>query len=226
MLRVMIPGLVVAILSGCKEESPRVSSAAAAPMVPAAAVQPVPKFATVDVQRLFKEYHLTRKAQKEINIERAKIQEENNDRLARIRGIEADLENLERQLGDRTLPESRRHVVSNDIAVKRQEGIALDRERREFLQRRNQALREKSERQMKGILDEIRGRVAENAQAGDFDYVFDKSAESSSQVPFFLATPEGNDLTDSLLEELNAGLSPTGETEAGKGGGDDVRKPD
>lgn len=226
MLRVMIPGLVAAILSGCNEESPRVSSAAAAPMVPAAAVQPVPKFATVDVQRLFKEYHLTREAQKEINIERAKIQEENNDRLARIRGIEADLENLERQLDDRTLPESRRHAVSNDIAVKRQEGIALDRERREFLQRRNQSLREKSERRMKGIFEEIRGRVAEKAKAGDFDYVFDKSAESSSQMPFFLATPEGNDLTDPLLEELNAGTSPPGESDAGEGVADDVKKPE
>lgn len=226
MLRVMIPGLVAAVLSGCKEESPQVSSEAAAPMVPAAEAQPVPKFATVDVQRVFREYHLTREAQKEINIERARIQEENNDRLARSRDIGADLENLERQLGDRTLPESRRHAVSNDIAVKRQEGIALDRERREFLQRRNQSLREKSERQMMGILEEIRGRVAETAKAGDFDYVFDQSAESSSQVPFFLATPDENDLTDSLLEALNAGISPPGESDTGKGGADDLKKPD
>jgi outer membrane protein len=67
--------------------------------------------------------------------------------------------------------------------MQQQEGIALDRERREFLQRRNQALNEKMVQRMKGILEEIRKLVEEQAKVDNYDYVFDKSGLSTSQVP-------------------------------------------
>lgn len=84
-----------------------------------------------------------------------------------------------------------------------QEGIALDRERREFLKRRNQALNEKLMQRMKGILEEIRELVDEKAKLGDYDYVFDKSGQSTSQVPFLLYTKDATDITADLLKVLN-----------------------
>ena len=56
--------------------------------------------ATVDMQELFKEYHRTNEAQKQINVERARIQKENNERLARIRQLENELQTLKKQLED------------------------------------------------------------------------------------------------------------------------------
>lgn len=161
------------------------------------------KIATVDMQQLFKEYHRTNEAQKEINVERAKIQKDNNERLGRIRELDTELQNMRKQLEDPSIAEAKKQTVFNEWNVKQGEGIALDRERREFLQRRNSLLNEKMVARMKGILEEIRKLVEEKAKAEDFDYVFDKSGLSTSQVPFFLYTKDATDITAVLLKELN-----------------------
>ena len=159
--------------------------------------------ATVDMQELFKQYYRTNEAQKQINVERARIQKDNNERLARIRTLEEQLETLGKQLEDPTIADSKKQELFKDRQVKLQEGIALDRERREFLQRRNQALNEKLMQRMKGILEEIRKLVEEKAKLGNYDYVFDKSGMSTSQVPVLLYAKDATDITADLLKDLN-----------------------
>ncbi len=159
--------------------------------------------ATVDMQELFKQYYRTNDAQKQINVERARIQKENNERLARIRELEENLQKLRKQLEDPALNDSKKQTLFKDWQGQQQEGIALDRERREFLQRRNQALNEKMVQRMKGILEEIRKLVEEKAKGDNYDYVFDKSGLSTSQVPFLLYTKDATDITAGLLKDLN-----------------------
>ena len=159
--------------------------------------------ATVDMQELFKQYYRTNEAQKQINVERARIQKDNNERLARIRELEENLGKLRKQLEDPSLNDSKKQTLFKEWQMQQQEGIALDRERREFLQRRNQALNEKMVQRMKGILEEIRKLVEEKAKLDNFDYVFDKSGLSTSQVPFLLYTKDATDITAGLLKNLN-----------------------
>lgn len=169
----------------------------------AAAQQGKLNIATVDMQELFKQYYRTNEAQKQINVERARIQKDNNERLARIRDLEENLGNLRKQLEDPAINDSKKQSLFKEWQVQQQEGIALDRERREFLQRRNQALNEKMVQRMKGILEEIRKLVEEQAKVGNYDYVFDKSGLSTSQVPFLLYTKDATDITAGLLKDLN-----------------------
>jgi outer membrane protein len=161
------------------------------------------RIATVDMQELFKRYYRTNEAQKQINVERARIQKDNNERLARIRELESNLTSLRKQLDDPSYNESRRQSLFKDWQMQQQEGIALDRERREFLQRRNQSLNEKMVQRMKGILEEIRKLVEEQAKLDDYDYVFDKSGLSTSQVPLLLYTKDATEITAGLLKQLN-----------------------
>jgi Skp family chaperone for outer membrane proteins len=161
------------------------------------------RIATVDMQELFKQYYRTNEAQKQINVERARIQKENNERLARIRELEEKLGKLRKELEDPAINDSKKQALFKDWQAQQQEGIALDRERREFLQRRNQALNEKMVQRMKGILEEIRKLVEEKAKIDNFDYVFDKSGLSTSQVPFLLYTKDATDITTGLLKTLN-----------------------
>lgn len=169
----------------------------------ATAQEGIIRIATVDMQDLFKQYYRTNEAQKQINVERARIQKDNNERLARIREIEESLGNLRKQLDDPAINDSRKQALFKDWQMQQQEGIALDRERREFLQRRNQALNEKMVQRMKGILEEIRKLVEEQAKTENYDYVFDKSGLSTSQVPFLLYTKDATDITATLLKDLN-----------------------
>jgi Skp family chaperone for outer membrane proteins len=161
------------------------------------------KIATVDMQQLFKEYHRTNEAQKQINVERARIQKENNERLSRIRELEAELQNLRKQLEDPSISDKKKQELYKNFQMKTQEGVALDRERREYLQRRNAALNEKMMQRMRGILEEIRKLVEDQAKTDDYDYVFDKSGLSASQVPFLLYTKDATDITPGLLATLN-----------------------
>lgn len=161
------------------------------------------KIATVDMQELFKEYYKTNDAQKQLNIERARIQKENNERLTRIRELDDELKTMRKQVEDPTLSDSKRQEIFEELKMKQQDGISLNRERQEYLQRRNQALREKMGQQMKGILEEIRKLVEEQANKDAYNYVFDKSALSASQVPFLLYAQDSADITPSLLEILN-----------------------
>jgi len=172
--------------------------------------------ATVDMQELFKQYHRTAEAQKQINIDRARIQKDNNERLARIRELEESLETLRKQLEDTTIADSKKQELYKERQMKLQEGVALDRERREFLQLRNQALNEKLVQRMKGILEEIRKLVEEQAKVGDYDYVFDKSGLSTSQVPFLLYTKDATDITADLLKSLNKDAPKESAKEAGE----------
>ena len=161
------------------------------------------KIATVDMQTLFKQYHRTNAAQKEVNVERAKIQQNNNESLETIRALENELQGLRKQLDDPSLSDKRKQELFKDFQMKTQEGVALDRERREFLQRRNTALNEKMVQKMRGILEEIRKLVEQRAKADGYDYVFDKSGLSTSQVPFLLYTKDATDITAGLLGVLN-----------------------
>ena len=155
------------------------------------------------MQELFKQYYRTNEAQKQINVERARIQKDNNERLGRIRELEDNLGKLRKQLEDPAINDQKKQALFKDWQMQQQEGIALDRERREFLQRRNQALNEKMVQRMKGILEEIRKLVEEQAKADNYDYVFDKSGLSTSQVPFLLYTKDATDITAGLLKDLN-----------------------
>ena len=178
--------------------------ALAASLITVAAAQEAKiKIATVDMQELFQQYYRTNEAQKQINVERSRIQKDNNERLTRIRELENNLGNLKKQIEDPSVNDNKKQTLFKDWQMQQQEGIALERERKEFLQRRNQMLNEKMVQRMKGILDEIRKLVEEQAKTDDYDYVFDKSGLSTSQVPFLLYTKDATDITAGLLKDLN-----------------------
>jgi outer membrane protein len=161
------------------------------------------KVATVDMQELFKQYHLTNAAQEQINVERAKINQLNEDRLVRIREIEANLEGFKKQVEDPSVNESKKQSIAKDFKLQQQEGMQLDKERREFIQRRTEALNQNMIERMKSILEDIRKLVEERSKADNYDLVLDKSGTSTSQVPVVLYSKDSMDITASLLKVLN-----------------------
>jgi len=193
--------IILAIFSGmliCEN-----AAADPQPVRHSVASQQSPRIGTVDMQELFKEYYRTNEAQEQVNAERARIQKDNNERLVRIRELEASIRELRNQIDDPVMSTSRKQNLFRELQSQQQEAIHLDRERREFLQRRNQALNEKMIRSMRGILEEIRALVAEQGRKDDYDFIFDKSGLSTSQVPILLYGKDATDITERLLEDLN-----------------------
>jgi len=58
----------------------------------AVVANPIKSVATVDMQKLFSEYHLTKGAQAKVKADQATIGKENNDKLAEIRKIASSIE--------------------------------------------------------------------------------------------------------------------------------------
>jgi len=54
-----------------------------------------------------------------------------------------------------------------------------------------------------GIMEEIKQVVAQKARAGGFDLVLDKAGKSAAFAPIVVFSAEGNDLTESVLKQLN-----------------------
>lgn len=161
------------------------------------------KIATVDMEKLFDDYNRTAEIQKDINIERARIQKDNNLRLADIREIEKNIEAIRGQLVDDEIGDKKKRELSQQLQELSQDGIHKERERSEFLDRRNRSLNEKMMKQMRSILVELQRVVSERAKAGNYDYIFDSSGNSTQGVPFVLHAREMTDLTESILEEVN-----------------------
>lgn len=161
------------------------------------------KVATVDMQELFKQYHQTIEAQEQINLERAKINQSNEERLVRIKEIETNLVNFKKQIDDPSVNESKKQGLKKDFELQKQEGIQLDKERREFIQRRTEALNQNMMERMKSILNDIRKLVEERSKADNYDLVIDKSGASNSQIPVLLYSKDSMDITASLLKVLN-----------------------
>lgn len=159
----------------------------------------------MDVQKIYKEYHRSVTLRKDQNLEVAKIQKESAERLTRVHELQASIEALAKQLEDPSLSDSKKQSLYTERNVKLQDAIALDRERQEYLKRRQLSFNEKAAAQARAILEEIRLLVVEKAKTDDVDYVFDKSAGDALQGPFFIHTPDAADITGELLEQLNRG---------------------
>ena len=172
------------------------------PMAPSARGHDAPKMASVDMQKLFKEYHRTGEAQEQMNGERAKIQKGNNERLQRMRELTEEVREMQARLEDPAVTEKRKQSTRQELQAKMNEGAALDKERTEFLERRNKRLNENMVQQMQGILGEIAKLVEETGKAKGYQVVIDSSGLSTAQVPFLLYS-ELDDLTPEMLAALN-----------------------
>lgn len=161
------------------------------------------KIATVDMKRVLKEYHRTITAQQELNEKQALLAKSNNEKQGAIRDLEAEITVLRKQFEDPSLNEARKKEIYEELQNKQGEGIAMSRSLKEYLDRKGRQVGEEMQRQMRGILEEISNILDEKAKAEDYDFVFDKSGDSTTQVPVLLFSKDTADITESLLSELN-----------------------
>ncbi len=173
--------------------------------------QAKPKAALVNIQELFREYYKSIEAEKQVNIERARIQKENNDMRQRIRTLDAALKEINRMMrSGEELSVQKRKSLSREAGLLFQEREGLERQRKQVVQSQHQELNRRMMGRMKGILIEIREIVTENAERGGYDYVFDSAGLNTSQVPFVLYAKDATDITPMILKELNKD-APAGE---------------
>ena len=164
------------------------------------------KVATVDVQKLFADYYKTHEAQAEVDKAAQTVQETNNTRAETIKKMEADFNDMVKQLQDPMLNEKDKKELEQKAQIKRQEVIALEQERRGFVERQLKSLQEQMKVRSTKITEGI-------ATKGNYDLILDKSAQALRSNQVFVYTKPSMDITPSVMKELNKdapkGFDPT-----------------
>ncbi|MGB0992303.1 MAG: OmpH family outer membrane protein [Akkermansiaceae bacterium] len=162
-----------------------------------------PKMATVDMQKLFKNYHRTISAQAVFNKEYARIQKGVNERL--------EVANAKRQMLTANSAELKKEGLSDDERLTKQreqqmmiqELRMIERASQNYSQRERAKIAQQKAASMHGIMNEIKQKVEAHAKANGYDYVFDKSGKNTNQITFFIYLKDAADITASMLKELN-----------------------
>ena len=66
------------------------------------------KIASVSMEKLFNEFHMTKKVQAQVKVDQERIQKDNASRLEHIRGLQTEIEKLSKQRGDATISDKKR----------------------------------------------------------------------------------------------------------------------
>ena len=170
----------------------------------------IKKSATIDMKKLFDEYHLTKDAQDKVKANQKIIATENHAKLDAIRQIADQIKALGKKIDDPVIAANTRNKLVRDRQLLANKGNALENNRREWLNRRNKAINENIVTEMRKILAQIQDKVEAYARDNDIDMIFDKSARGVTQTHFLIFSKDKFDITATLLETLNAD-APKGE---------------
>ena len=162
------------------------------------------KVGIVDMTRVFQEYHKTKDAEKKVNDGKAIAKKELDERNARYKQLIEKYQNYAKEMKEPGISEELRAQKEKEAQDVASEARSLEREKKEFAERRQRQLLEQVERMRKAILEEIRELVQEMAKEQNYDLVFDKSGLGSRGIPFLLHSKDGVDFSDDVIAKLNA----------------------
>ena len=163
----------------------------------------MPKMATVDIQKLFKEYHRTIASQEHFNAEVARIQKGANERAERINRIKMMLRSLKAEIKKGELGNDTREAKVREERMLTQEVKMMENGLRQYSEIEKRRVTKLKIASMQGIMKEIKQKVSEHAEKQGFDFVFDKSGKNTNQVSFFIYLRDAQDITAHMLKELN-----------------------
>lgn len=161
------------------------------------------KVATVNVQKLFADYYKTHEAQAEVDKAAQAVQETNNTRTETIKKMEAEFNDMVKKLKDPVLNEKDKKELEQKAQIKRQEVIALEQERRGFVERQLKSLQEQMKMRSAKIMEEITKVTEDIATKGSYDLILDKSAQALRSNQVLVYSKPSMDITPSVMKELN-----------------------
>lgn len=170
----------------------------------------MPRVATVDASILFKGYHRTKTEQ--TKLAEAKLKLQKDPRLAVIKQIRQELQELRNEVRSTSNSELDREEFFRKFQMKSHELRSLQRDTTQQLEVRQKELNRRLVEMSKALLAEIQAKVQQVAGAEGYDMVLEKGGDTSSQVPTLIYIRHATDITDLVLKELNKNKPPRGVT--------------
>ena len=164
------------------------------------------RIATVDLRKLFDNYWKTKQADAALKDRAADIEKEHKNMLEDWKKAKEDYQTLLGEANNQTLSleerEKRKKSAEDKFKqLKDSEDAITQYERSGQIT----TLDEQKKRMRDSIVDEIRTTVNGKAKAAGYALVIDTASESANNTPVVLYSNNENDLTETVLSQLNAG---------------------
>ena len=161
------------------------------------------RLATLDLRKVFDNYWRTKQADANLKEQAADLEKE---RKGMIEQYQKSQESYKKVLDSANDPavsteerEKRKKTAETELLNLRTQEDRI----KEFDNRSRTMLAEKQRRVRDQILDEIKDTIKAKAKAGGYTLVMDTAAESVNNTPIVLFTGGENDLTETVLGQLN-----------------------
>ena len=164
-----------------------------------------PKMATVDMQKLFKNYWKTKTATASLDNREKELAKEMKDLNDNLDKAQADYKQLEDQAADPAISAEERDKRKQAAADKVKEINTATTNIKQFQTQARSQLADESQRMSANLRTEIQKAVADKAKAAGYTLVLNSS---DSEIMSVVYADSQLDITDTVLAQLNAGAPP------------------
>lgn len=166
------------------------------------------KIGLIDLRKVFDDYYKTIQASANLKSEVADLEKQIKEMAEDFKKGEEDWKKLLDKANDQAVSSEERAASKQAAEKKLVELKGLEQTVTQFQRREKAKLDEKNRIKRNAILQEIKDAVNQKAKAGGYSMILDSAASSVNETPIVMFTSGENDLTDSILKQLNASAPP------------------
>ena len=200
LIRRLVPGLLLLALLGST-----------------ALAQTQGRMATVDLRRVFDNYWKKIEAEKRLKEQVADIQKELRNMMDELKKAKDEYDSLVASANDPAISADEKDKRKKAAEDKLRQLKEMDTQAKQYNDQGQTRIAEQTDRMRNNIVKEITAVVTAKAKAAGYAMVFDSAAESKNLTPVLLYSNNENDMTDSVLAQLNAGRPEPGRDEKTEG---------
>lgn len=170
----------------------------------AGAAQAQGRVATVDLGAVFKKYYMTEEAKKAIDETQNDLKNELKTMDEAHQKLIAAAKKLVEESNDQGVSDEERKKRKAALEPKMKDLKDSETALKDTLARSEADLKQKTGRMMDKLVTDIKKAVESKAKSGGYSFVIDSSARGSNQTELLLFNSGENDLTQSVVDMLNA----------------------
>ncbi len=161
------------------------------------------RIATVNMERIFREYYKSRIAEDA-------IKQQAESYRSYLAKQQEELKELQKKMLDKranslntALSDADKRIAAAEAAKAQTEFNEKKAEIELYVEGRAADMRELESRKRAEIIADIKQEISRRAVAEGFDFVLDTSGNTTNELPAVIVSPAGRDLSDAVIRELN-----------------------
>ena len=162
------------------------------------------RIATVDLRKVFDGYWKKKQAEAALKDRQTDMEKEDRNMVDDYKKVKDDYQSLLSSANDQAVSSEERDKRKSAAEEKLRRMKEMEESIASYERQARTTIGEQSQRMRSNILTEIRNVVNSKAKAAGYFMVIDTAAESINTTPVFLYVTAENDITDSVLQQLNS----------------------